>query len=110
MPEASYQFVKHIAGKEGSFGFNLVGGNGALVRPDVVELLIANNPIHKWFIPNLENGIPAHAPANSRGREYTDAVAQWTSLLLDPNQPVPFEQGLKDLNDNIQKVLDRPEA
>lgn len=110
LPEATYQFLKHIAGKEGSFGFNMVGGNGALVRPDVVELLIANNPIHEWFIPNLENGIPAHAPANSRGREYTDAVAQWTSLLLDPNQPVPFEEGLQNLSDNIQKILDQPPA
>ena len=107
-PEASYQFVRHIAGKEGSFGFNLVGGNGALVRPDTVDLLIANNPIHEWFIPSLENGIPAHAPANSRGREYTDAVQQWTDLLLDPNQPVEFEQGLEDLHNNIQKVLDEP--
>jgi len=109
-PEASYEFIKHIAGKDGSFGFNIVGGNGALVRPDVVQLLVEENPIHEWFIPNLENGIPAHAPANSRGREYTDAVAQWTSLLLDPNQPVAFEQGLQDLNDNIQKVLDQPPA
>jgi ABC-type glycerol-3-phosphate transport system substrate-binding protein len=109
-PEAAYEFIKHIAGKEGTFGFNLVAGQGALVRPDVIELLIAKDPVHEWFIPNLENGIPAHAPANSRGREYTDAVQQWTDLLLDPNQPVAFEQGLKDLNDNIQKVLDEPPA
>ena len=109
-PQASYEFVKHIAGREGSFGFNLVGGNGALVRPDVVELLIAGNPIHEWFIPNLENGIPAHAPANSRGREYTDAVIQWTDLLLDKNQPIPFEEGYQNLHDNIQKVLDEPPA
>ena len=108
-PDAAYQFLRHIAGQEGSFGFNLVAGNGALVRPDVVDLLIANNPIHEWFIPSLSNGIPAHAPANSRGREYTDAVQQWTSLLLDPNQPVDFEQGLQDLHDNVQLVLDMPE-
>lgn len=109
-PEAAYEFVKHIAGKEGCFGFNLVAGQGALVRPDVVELLVAQDPVHEWFIPNLENGIPAHAPANSRGREYTDAVGQWASLLMDPNQPIPFEQGLQDLHNNIQKVLDEPPA
>ena len=109
-PEESFQFLKHIAGKDGSFGFNKVGGNFAAVRPDVVALLIEDNPIHEWFISSLENGIPAHAPANSRGREYTDAVAQWSSLLFDPNQPVEFEQGLQDLHDNIQKVLDQPPA
>jgi ABC-type glycerol-3-phosphate transport system substrate-binding protein len=109
-PDVAYKFVTHIAGKEGCFGFNLVAGQGALVRPDVVELLIAQDPVHEWFIPNLENGIPAHAPANSRGREYTDAVQQWTDLLLDKNQPVPFEEGLQNLHDNIQRVLDEPPA
>lgn len=108
LPEIAYEFIKHIAGKEGTFGFNLVAGQGALVRPDVVELLIAKDPVHEWFIPNLENGIPAHAPANSRGREYTDTIQQWTDLLLDPNQPVEFEQGLQDLHENIQTVLDMP--
>jgi hypothetical protein len=58
----------------------------------------------------LENGIPAHAPANSRGREYTDAVTQWMTLMMDPNAPVPFEQGLEDLHNNIQMVLDMPPA
>jgi ABC-type glycerol-3-phosphate transport system substrate-binding protein len=109
-PEASYQFVKHIAGQDGCFGFNLVAGQGALVRPDVMDMLIAENPIHEWFVPNLENGIPARAPANSRGREYTDAIAQWMALLMDPNQPVDFEQGLQDLHDNLQIVLDAPQA
>ena len=106
----AFQFLKHIAGEEGSFGFNKVAGNFAAVRPDVVDKLIEDNPIHELFIPSLENGIPAHAPANSRGREYTDAVAQWTGLLLDPNQPVSFEEGLQNLADNIQKVLDEPPA
>jgi ABC-type glycerol-3-phosphate transport system substrate-binding protein len=109
-PDIAYNFVRHIAGKDGAINFNLVAGQGALVRPDVLEVLIEQDPIHEWFIPSLENGIPAHAPANSRGREYTDAVVQWTDLLLDPNQPVAFEEGLQNLHDNIQKVLDEDPA
>ena len=85
-----------------------MSGNGALVRPDVLEVLIAKDPVHEWFLPNLDNGIPAYAPANSRGREYTDACAQWAQLLFDRENPVPFEQGFQDLADNIQKVLDEP--
>ncbi len=107
-PEVAYQFLKHIAGMEGSFGFNLVGQQGALVRPDTLELLIADNAVHEWFLPNLGNGIPAYGPSNSRGTEYTDAVKQWGSLLLDPKQPVEFEKGVQDLHDNIQLVLDTP--
>ncbi|MBI3958503.1 MAG: extracellular solute-binding protein [Chloroflexi bacterium] len=108
--DVAYQFLKHIAGKEGSISFNLVSGNFAAVRPDTVQALIAENPIHEWFLSSLENGIAAHAPANSRGREYTDAVQQYTDLLMDPNQPVAFEEGLQNLQDNIQAVLDMDPA
>ncbi|MCY4412921.1 MAG: hypothetical protein OXC27_20880, partial [Caldilineaceae bacterium] len=104
--DVAYQFLRHISSHDGSLSFNLVAGNFAMVRPDVVQSLIEEDAIHEWFISSLENGIPAHAPANSRGREYTSAVQQWTDLLLDPHQPVEFEQGLQDLNDNIQAVLD----
>ena len=108
--DVAFQFLRHIAGHDGSLSFNLVAGNFAMVRPDVVQSLIDEDPIHEWFISSLENGIPAHAPANSRGREYTSAVQQWTDLLLDPNQPVEFEKGLQDLHDNIQSILDQDPA
>jgi ABC-type glycerol-3-phosphate transport system substrate-binding protein len=107
-PQAGYEFLKHITSLEGCVGFNLVSGNGALVRPDVLQVLIAKDSVHEWFIPNLENGLPAYAPANSRGREFTDACAQWAQILFDRENPVPFEQGFQDLADNIQKVLDEP--
>ena len=107
-PQAGYEFLKHITNTEGCVGFNLISNNGALVRPDVLQVLIARDPVHEWFLPNLENGIPAYAPANSRGREFTDACAQWAQLLFDRENPIPFEQGFQDLAENIQKVLDEP--
>ena len=109
-PQEAYEFIKHITDTEGCFGFNLVAGQGALVRPDVVQELIKKDPIHEWFIPNLENGIPANAPANSTRREYTDACQQWATKMMDPKENIPFEKGLQDLNDNIQKVLDMEPA
>jgi ABC-type glycerol-3-phosphate transport system substrate-binding protein len=105
-PQEAFEFLKHITSDEGCFGFNLVAGNGAFVRPDTLGRLIEEDPVHEWFVPNLENGIVAHAPANSRGREYTDAIGQWLTIMMDPNSPTPFEQGLQDLHDNIQVVLD----
>lgn len=108
--DIAYKFLYHISDHDGSLSFNLVGGNFAMVRPDVVDSLIEEDPIHEWFISSLENGIPAHAPANSRGREYTSAIQQWTDLLLDPNQPVDFEKGLEDLHNNVQAVLDMDPA
>ena len=105
-PTEAMQFLMHITNEEGCFSFNLVAGQGAFVRPDTMQKLIAENPIHEWFLTNLENGLAAHAPANSRGREYTDAVTQYMTLLLDPTQPVEFEKGLADLHNAIQTVLD----
>ncbi|MBX3014817.1 MAG: extracellular solute-binding protein [Caldilineaceae bacterium] len=109
-PQEAFQFIKHITDTEGCYSFNLVAGQGAFVRPDVLDRLIEQDPVHEWFIPNLENGIPAYAPANSRGREYTDACAQYLTLMMDPSQPLPFEQGLQGLHDSIQKVLDQEPA
>ncbi len=108
-PEAAYLFIKHITGREGTVGFNLVGNNGALTRPDVIPILRGANPIYGWFVDRLEQGIGIHQPANSRGCEFTDAAAQWQAKMMDPHQPVPFEQGLQELHDNIQRVLDMPE-
>lgn len=109
-PTEAYAFLEHITSKEGTYSFNIVGGQGAFVRPDVVEQLVTDDPVHEWFVPNLENGIEAYVPANSRGREFTDACSQYGALLLDPNQPVAFEQGLEDLHNAIQTVLDMEPA
>lgn len=76
IPKKYTSFSSILPVKKGCLSFNLVAGQRALVRPDVVAKLRKDNPIHEWFIPSLENGIPVHAPANSRGREYTDACAQ----------------------------------
>jgi ABC-type glycerol-3-phosphate transport system substrate-binding protein len=107
-PQAGYEFIKHLAGKEGTIGFNLFGGNGALGRPDVLPVLAAQNPLYNWFVGNLANGMVIHNPGNSRGREYTDALNQWGAKMMDPVEVVPFEQGLQDLYENVQKVLDMP--
>ncbi|MCL4505770.1 MAG: extracellular solute-binding protein [Chloroflexi bacterium] len=109
-PQVVYQFLKHITDLQGCIGFNLKAGQGALVRPDVVAELIKQDPIHEWFIPNLQNGIIAMAPANSRGTEYTDACGQYATKMMDPNENIPFEKGLQDLHDNIQKILDMEPA
>lgn len=109
-PQAVYDFLKHITSYDGTIGFNLVAGQGALVRPDVLTELTNQDPVHEWFKTNLENGIPAHAPANSRGREYTDAITQQIQILLDPNQPVPFEEGLEQFHKAVQDVLDMDPA
>jgi len=109
-PVIAYEFIKHIAGKDGCLGFNLFGGNTALVRPDVLPLLRVQVPMYKNFEGNLLNGMVIHAPANSRGREFTDVVAQMGAKLMDAIQPMPFEEGVEEMASEIQKILDTPPA
>jgi ABC-type glycerol-3-phosphate transport system substrate-binding protein len=107
-PSQAFDFLTHITSTEGTVSFNLVANQGALVRPDVLDILIARDTVHEWFIPNLNNGIYAYGPANSRGTEYTDAVQQWMDILMDRNNPVDFDRGLEDLHSHVQRVLDEP--
>lgn len=109
-PQEAYEFIKHLAGFEGSMGINNVAGELALTRPDVLDALIEQEPIHAWFLPNLQNGIPAHSPANSRGGEFTDALVQGFQILMDPNNPVDFDQGIQDYHNTVQAVLDKDPA
>jgi ABC-type glycerol-3-phosphate transport system substrate-binding protein len=109
-PAIAYEFIKHIAGKDGTLGFNMFGGNTALTRPDVLPLLRVQAPLYKNFEGNLMNGMVINAPANSRGREFTDAITQNGAKVMDAIQPVPFEQGIADMAKEIQKVLDTPPA
>jgi ABC-type glycerol-3-phosphate transport system substrate-binding protein len=110
LPAVAYAFCRHLTSKDGCFGFNMFGGNTALVRPDVLPLLRVQIPMYKNFENNLMNGMVICAPANSRGREYTDVVGQMGAKLMDAIQPVPFEQGVSELAAEIQKILDTPPA
>lgn len=107
-PWPAYEFTKHIAGREGTIGFNLFGGNGALSRPDVFPALIGANAKYAWFEKPLQDGRIIHRPANGRGPEYTDALRQYAQQLMDPYNPIPFEQGMQELHDAVQEILDMP--
>lgn len=78
------------------------------MRPDVMPLLKGKTPIYGWFEENLMNGMKIHPPANSRGTEFGDAITQNADRLFDRKDPMPFEQGLEQLHDAVQKVLDMP--
>jgi len=110
-PEAAYAFIRHITTKEGCQGFNLVAGEGAMVRPDVMEILKVRHVAYKWAELNLKEGMLFWPPvANVRGKEMRDTFVQYLQKLMDKNQPIAFEQGLQELHNATQKVLDMEPA
>jgi hypothetical protein len=50
--------------------------------------------------------LPNYAPANYRGTAYQDAFGQTQPLMCLGK--VPVDQGVKDLSDVPQRVLDKP--
>ncbi len=95
----TWNILKHVQASSGSIPIHqahhrqrwlrrlqLGGRSGRDGSPGCVQELIKKDAIHEWFIPNLTNGIPAHAPANSRGREFTDACVQWATKMMDPKR------------------------
>jgi ABC-type glycerol-3-phosphate transport system substrate-binding protein len=110
LPQIAWEFVKTLSSKDGEIGFNIFGGNTGLTRPDIMDVLKAKTPTYKWFENNLINGMLINCPGNSRGREYTDALGQYSTKLYDPVNVISFEQGAQELSDAVQKVLDMPPA
>ncbi len=109
-PQICYEFIKHLTTKEGCLQFNLVAGEGALVRPDVYSLLKIRDAAYGWGEDSLFNGILYRVPANMRGTEVRNAFVQQCTLMMDRKQPIPFEQGLEQLHTAVQDVLDMPPA
>jgi ABC-type glycerol-3-phosphate transport system substrate-binding protein len=107
----AYQFIRHITNRDGCLGFNIVAGEGALVRPDVFEVLKARHIAYTWCQPQLDEGMLFWPPAaNVRGKEMRDIFVQYLTKLLDKTQPMPFEQGLEETHNAVQKVLDMEPA
>ncbi len=65
-----------------------------------------NDPNFTPYKETLLKGQPNVVPANARGTELQDAFAQAHQVMYLGK--VGFEQGLKDLNDALQRVLDKP--
>ncbi len=105
-PEAAWKFLQVLTNKEGALKFNTIGGNGALVRPDIMDDPYFKEPAFKPFRENLLTALPAVIPGNGRGTEFEQTISQsWGELYLGK---IDFDAGIKKLNDAVQRVLDKP--
>jgi ABC-type glycerol-3-phosphate transport system substrate-binding protein len=106
-PEWGWEFVKHLSSRDGCLAFTKLSKSSvALVRPDIMDDPFFNDPNFTPYKETLLKGQPNIVPANARGTELQDAFAQAHQVMYLGK--VGFEQGLKDLNDALQRVLDKP--
>jgi ABC-type glycerol-3-phosphate transport system substrate-binding protein len=105
-PDAAWAFLQHLSSREGILKFNTIGGNGALVRPDIMNDDYFKDPNFRVFLENFENVMPAIVPSNFRGTEFEGAFGQWGTPWY--RGEVGFEDGLNTWNTEVQKILDMP--
>jgi ABC-type glycerol-3-phosphate transport system substrate-binding protein len=106
-PDAAWEFVKHQASPEGALLFTKLSKSSvALVRPDILSDPFFADPNFEPYKETLLRAMPNVVPANARGTELQDAFAQSFSLVYLGK--VGFDQGVKDLHDALQRVLDKP--
>jgi multiple sugar transport system substrate-binding protein len=105
-PEAGWKFIQTLSNRDGTLKFNTIGGNGALVRPDIMNDQYFSHPGFRPFVDNLLTAMGATVPANGRGTEFEQTYNQtWAETYLGK---IGFDQGLAKLQDSMQKVLEKP--
>jgi multiple sugar transport system substrate-binding protein len=105
-PDQAWEFVKHISSREGTLLFNTIGGNGAITRPDIMNDQYFQDPNFKVYLENFENTMVHVVPANYRGTEFEAAFAERGTPWYKGE--IGFEDGLKQWNDELQRILDLP--
>jgi ABC-type glycerol-3-phosphate transport system substrate-binding protein len=105
-PDQGWEFVKHITTREAVIGLNIYGGEGALVRPDIMNDDYFKDPNFRVYLENFENTMLHVVPANLNGFDYEGAFSKFG--LPWYKGEVGFEDGLITLNSEVQKVLDQP--
>lgn len=105
-PDHSWAFIQHITSREGALLFNTIGGNGALVRPDIMSDPFFQDPNFKIYLENFENTMLHIVPANYRGTEFEAAFGRMGTPWYKGE--VGFEDGLTQWNTELQRILDQP--
>ena len=109
-PEAAFQFLTWIGGKEMNVQALIQGDKGPIARIDVWadERVYQKIPTYRKLKPIMENIEPDFVVANFRGEEFDNAFAQaYDAMELGKTQP---DQTAADIQKLCQAVLDKEPA
>jgi ABC-type glycerol-3-phosphate transport system substrate-binding protein len=111
-PEESFDVLGYFCGKEHGIRLGLPEGGGSWTcgaRTDVFysDELMKSTPNHKIFAEITEKADPSFYPENFRLNEYETALTQGYQKIMLSDQP-PTAASMKELQQQLQAVLDRP--
>ncbi|MDQ3703277.1 MAG: hypothetical protein M3442_20515, partial [Chloroflexota bacterium] len=111
-PEEAWELTKHLCDKE--TGIRLGEGTGGASgtcggRPDVYrhERILAN-PLHRAWLQAVEEVLPFREPWNFRGLDIENQVLKPELNKIWQGEQAPSPTYLKQVNANIQQILDQP--
>jgi ABC-type glycerol-3-phosphate transport system substrate-binding protein len=111
-PEEAFEVLGYFCGKEHGIRLGLPEGGGSWTcgaRTDVFysDELMKSTPNHKIFAEVTEKADPSFYPENFRLNEYATALTQgYQKIML--NETAPTAASMKELQQSLQAVLDRP--
>jgi ABC-type glycerol-3-phosphate transport system substrate-binding protein len=111
-PQESFDVLAYFCGKEHGIRLGLPEGGGSWTcgaRNDVFysDELMKSTPNHKIFAEVTEKADPSFYPENFRLNEYATALTQgYQKIML--NETPPTAATMKELQQSLQAVLDRP--
>jgi ABC-type glycerol-3-phosphate transport system substrate-binding protein len=110
--EEAWELTKHLCDKE--TGIRLGEGTGGASgtcggRVDVYkhERIMAN-PLHKAWLEAVEQVMPFREPWNFRGLDIEEQVLKPQLDLIWKGEQAPTASYLKQVNDQVQLILDQP--
>jgi ABC-type glycerol-3-phosphate transport system substrate-binding protein len=111
-PQEAFEVLAYFCGKEHGIRLGLAEGGGSWTcgaRSDVFysDELMKSTPNHKIFAEVTESASAAMYPANFRLNEYETALTQGMQKIMLDATPVTSAK-LKELQQTLQAVLDRP--
>ena len=111
-PQEAWELAKHLCDKE--TGIRLGEGTGGAsgtcgARPDVYkhERIMAN-PLHKVWLEAVEQVMPFREPFNFRMQDIEDQALKPAFDKLWKGEETPSGPYMKQLNDQVQRILDQP--
>jgi hypothetical protein len=111
-PNEAFEALGYLCGKEHGIRLGLPEGGGSWTcgaRQDVFfsEELMKSTPNHKVFADIIEKAEPSFYPDNFRLNEYDAAITQNYQKIMLNEQP-PTAANMKELQQALQAILDRP--
>jgi ABC-type glycerol-3-phosphate transport system substrate-binding protein len=107
-PDHGWALIKHLTTRDAVLELNRMANVGALTRPDLADDPFFAHPNYQVFLADSGRSMPQSVPHIFRGDEFENTYRRLLVPWLAGD--VGFEDGLRTMRDDLQRILDLPPA